>query len=389
MKIEPETPDNTVTETAITAISAIVQRAAPIFSAITFPIEARLVGGCVRDALLGRPCADIDLAINVPPEQATYVFSNAKVIPTGASHGTITVITNDGTQFEITSLRQDVCTDGRHAIVEYTTDWKKDAARRDFTINALYADQNGQIYDYFGGISDLEHGIIRFIGDPTARINEDYLRILRFYRFALRFGHCDQLDQPSLQAVKAQVQKLEFLSKERVQSELLKILADKDPLKILQMMIDVFNVLFGGPPDLTSELLTGIAPPLLRLFALYPHDSTIFRHKLKLSRNQMKFLTAMTVLKDIRFTPETLLNIRLTHGDNVALGWFNWATSNPLDFFDEQAPAFPLTGRDLISEDMMPGPALGKLLQQCQEWWCERGGQPSREECLNWCRKQT
>jgi hypothetical protein len=369
--------------------------------------EGRLVGGCVRDALLGHKIADIDIAIDAVPEETIDIFNSAgiKVVPTGLKHGTVTVV-QGGTPFEITSLRQDVATDGRHAVVSFTKDWKADAARRDFTINALYADDRGYIYDYFGGQSDLVQGIVRFIGDPHTRIREDHLRILRYFRFALRFSRTNEngsleLDAPSLQAVNERVALLDSLSKERVQSELLKILEDPYPLKILRFMPDVFYILFKVAPDF--ELLGNIlsrpdslatrrsqCASLRNLFAIYPRNVGVIKHNLKLSREQCGFISALHQIQDVAYSPANLLAIRIKHGDDIARGWADVRTAIgdalPLNAFDSAAPQFPLLGRDLISAGLeSPGPNIKKLLQACEDWWCESDGSPTREDCLEWC----
>jgi poly(A) polymerase len=373
--------------------------------------EGRLVGGCVRDALLNHAIADIDIAIDAPPEQTVDIFTAAglKVIPTGLGHGTVTVI-HEGTPFEITSLRQDVSTDGRHAIVNFTKSWEADAARRDFTINALYADGCGHIYDYFGGQADLARGIVRFIGDPQARIREDNLRILRYYRFALRFSRTDKdgsikLDTSSMQTVKENVKLLKNLSKERIQSELFKILESPSPMEILHLMPRVFETLFNVAPDFMlvrklvsrsdsfSRKLNCSSVPLLILFAIYPQNVTAIERGLKLSRAQVKFLRALTVMKDISYSPTDLLAIRIKYGDEIARGWADVRAAMedalPVELFDSVAPKLPISGKDLIRAGLAcPGPDIKKMLQACERWWCGQGGRHTREECVEWCARQ-
>ncbi|MDR1907271.1 MAG: CCA tRNA nucleotidyltransferase [Holosporales bacterium] len=367
--------------------------------------EGRLVGGCVRDTILGKPIADIDIAVNAPPEKVKEIFEKAgkEVISSGIEHGTITVIEN-GTPFELTSLRKDVETDGRHAKVKYTDDWKQDAARRDFTINALYLDRDGNIYDYFGGIHDLKHGIVRFVGDPVQRIKEDYLRILRYYRFLIRLGR--EVDEGSAQAVRAHVACVEKLSMERVQSELLKILAEPHSVDVLRMMGEVFLVIFGKKPDFDYAknliLDTGYEfTPLLRLFALYPCDSGVFKRKLKLSKKQLGYIEAMSAVKDTCLSNANLFKVRYKHGDGVARGWvylrlakgdvcsslgdWNGNADGLASIFSVPFPKFPLSGQDLIRAGFKPGPKFGAILTQCKKWWCENEGRPNLEECLSWC----
>ena len=188
--------------------------------------NARAVGGIVRNTLLGLPATDIDIATDAPP-QATMKLARAsglKTIPTGLAHGTITIIAHN-TKYEVTTLRRDISTDGRHAEVAFTNDWAADAARRDFTINALYCDRHGTVFDPLGGSADLSPPKIRFIGNPTSRITEDYLRILRFFRFSATFCADGTLDKTGLAAASALSAGLSRISGERIQSELFKLLA--------------------------------------------------------------------------------------------------------------------------------------------------------------------
>ncbi|HJS85477.1 MAG TPA: CCA tRNA nucleotidyltransferase, partial [Acetobacteraceae bacterium] len=198
--------------------------------------EARVVGGAVRDSLLGLPVADIDLATPASPDQVIAALTRAGVrtIPTGLGHGTVTALV-DGRGYEITTLRRDVATDGRHAVVAFTDDWRTDAARRDFTLNALSMDRHGAVFDYFGGIADLRAGRIRFVGDPARRIAEDYLRILRFFRFHARYARAPP-DGAAIRAIQAGLPGLARLSPERVWSELKRILEAPDPRAALALM---------------------------------------------------------------------------------------------------------------------------------------------------------
>src|SRR3954447_2945331 len=203
-------------------------------------IEARFVGGVVRDALLGRPSADIDLATPALPEEIIAALENAgiKAVPTGIEHGTVTaVVTSVGQprHFEITTLRRDVETDGRRARVAFDADWSEDAARRDFTINALYLDPERTVHDPVGGLADLAAHRVRFVGEPARRIAEDVLRVLRYYRFEARFGHGEG-DEAARAACRAAVPLLPTLSAERVAQELLRLLALADPVPALRMM---------------------------------------------------------------------------------------------------------------------------------------------------------
>ncbi len=199
----------------------------------------RVVGGAVRDSLFGLPVADVDLATPLLPDVVIRRLESAgiKAVPTGLDHGTITAVAH-GQNFEITTLRRDVATDGRRAVVAFSTDWREDAARRDFTINALYADPvSGEIFDYFGGLDDLKAGIVRFIGDADTRIAEDHLRILRFFRFHARFGK-GVADSVAIAACAKAAKSLMALSRERILDELSKLLALPDPLASVSLMIE-------------------------------------------------------------------------------------------------------------------------------------------------------
>ncbi|WP_294292275.1 CCA tRNA nucleotidyltransferase, partial [uncultured Sphingomonas sp.] len=198
--------------------------------------NARFVGGAVRDALLGLPVADLDIATRHQPEDVMHALRRAgiKAVPTGLAHGTITAVIESG-PVEVTTLRRDISTDGRHAVVAFTDDWREDAARRDFTMNALYADPlTGEVFDYFGGLADLEARHIRFIGDARQRIAEDHLRILRFFRFLARFG--DTPDPDGLAACTERANDLMALSRERIRDELLKLLVARDAVRVVRLM---------------------------------------------------------------------------------------------------------------------------------------------------------
>ncbi|RYD82996.1 MAG: CCA tRNA nucleotidyltransferase, partial [Sphingomonadales bacterium] len=199
----------------------------------------RFVGGAVRDTLLGLPVKDIDCATRHLPEDSSRLIKQAgfKAIPTGIAHGTVTALLPSG-HVEVTTLRRDVATDGRHAVVAFTDEWREDAARRDFTINALSADPlTGEVHDYFGGLADLDQGLVRFIGDPLQRIAEDHLRILRLFRFHERFGR-GAPDQAGLAACIARANDLMALSRERIADELLKLLGGKNPAATVRLMFD-------------------------------------------------------------------------------------------------------------------------------------------------------
>ena len=345
----------------------------------------KVVGGAVRDTLLGLAVTDVDLATPLVPEEVTRRLEAAgiKVIPTGIAHGTVTAIAS-GDHHEITTLRRDVATDGRRATVAFAEEWRDDAARRDFTINALYADpDSGEVDDWFGGLADLESGRVAFIGDAATRIAEDHLRILRFYRFAARFGRGD-LDPASHAAVVAARQSLKSLSRERIADELTKILSLPDPRAIVaQMHVDgIFDVLlpeldpaFATALDrlLASEAAADAAPaPLRRLAALLPADAATAEQvasRLRLSTRQRKHLAALGGHRDDVERPVRQLahrigidaarDVHLLAGDPAAVamlaGW--------------QVPALPLKGGDIVARGIAAGPEVARILKAVETAW--------------------
>ncbi|WP_312490768.1 CCA tRNA nucleotidyltransferase, partial [Sphingomonas sp.] len=264
--------------------------------ALAATLEARFVGGAVRDSLLGHAVADIDLATPLSPDIVIERVRACgfKPVPTGIAHGTITAVLPDG-PVEVTTLRRDVSTDGRHAVVAFTDDWREDAARRDFTMNALYADpRTGALFDYFGGLDDLKAGRVRFIGDPVQRIAEDHLRILRFFRFHARFGQT--IDEAGLAACTARANDLMALSRERIAAELLKLLVAARAVPVVALMVER-GILRAVIPEIDAasadrlatlaerERTAGVAPDAIRRLAalLPPQAAEAVGARLKLS----------------------------------------------------------------------------------------------------------
>jgi poly(A) polymerase len=373
-------------------------------------VDFRFVGGVVRDALLGRPISDIDLATPAPPQDIMRAVSAAglKAIPTGIAHGTITALV-DQRHFEITTLRRDVATDGRHAVVAFTADWRQDAARRDFTMNALYADRAGTITDFFGGEADARAGKVRFIGDPAQRIVEDALRILRFFRFHAWYGAAE-LDPAGVAACAALAPMIDRLSGERIREELFKLLRAPDPVAVWQAMIAEGVAAHIAPGALRVDDLARLcaaekelnlaANPLLRLAALLgdalPDQATELKASLKLSNRDAERLTAVGALVDRVGWVERVEFARALYG--AELDWVldaallaNVRTGRPkmeslvaLQRFlpSWREPRFPLSGADLAARGIPPGPEMGKLLKQVEEWWVAEGLTKGRDECL-------
>jgi poly(A) polymerase/tRNA nucleotidyltransferase (CCA-adding enzyme) len=363
---------------------------APIFSALP---NARLVGGCVRDMLAGVPITDIDLATPEPPEAtlAALAAAGLRTLPTGLAHGTITAL-SEGRPFEITTLRRDLRTDGRHAEVAWTDDWREDAARRDFTINAMSLDQNGTLHDYFGGAADLAAGRVRFVGDAAQRIAEDYLRILRYFRFLARYGRGEP-DADAVQSIAAATTGLARLSPERVWSELKRILSIPDPMASLTLMAQL-GVLHAVLPEASvpnlDRLVGSGAPddPLLRLGALLTLGvAGAVAERLRFSTAERDRLLAMlavpvpgegdddaTLRRLLADEPaETLLDrLHLAHADEGLRR----------RLLSIERPIFPLAGRDALAMGLPPGPAVGAALAAVRQWWLDGGCTAGRAACL-------
>ncbi len=373
-------------------------------------IDFRFVGGAVRDGLLGRPVSDVDLATPSKPEAVMKAVEagGLKVIATGLKHGTVTAIVGRR-PFEITTLRRDVETDGRHAVVAFTDDWREDAARRDFTMNALYADRDGQVTDFFGGEADALAGHIRFIGDAEARIAEDALRILRFFRFHAHYGQ-GALDAAGLAAATKLAGMIDRLSGERVRVEIFKTLCAGDPAAVWQAMIDAGVMAHVIPSairvgDLSKmaelERVLSLPPdPLRRLAALTGAPSAdlaaALKARLRLSNRDGDHFAAVAGQQDrLRRVARGKFNQAL-YGSEPA--WLHDAamlsaveTGQPgvaaladLNRFIATwiEPRFPLTGADLQEAGVKPGPEMGRLLAGLQDWWIGRDFAPNREACL-------
>ncbi|MFC4352432.1 CCA tRNA nucleotidyltransferase [Fodinicurvata halophila] len=371
--------------------------------------EVRYVGGCVRDALLGRPLSDIDLATPVPPEQVMEFLEAArlKVIPTGLSHGTVMAVCQ-GQPFEITTLREDVETDGRRAVVAFTDCWRADAARRDLTMNALSCDPEGWLYDYFGGLEDLEAGRIRFIGSPAERIAEDYLRLLRFYRFLAHYGR-GRPEEPALRATAEAAPQLATLSGERIRVELLKLLAAPEPEETLSLMAEKGILLHLLPVPLAVEPLARLravlpeSSPLLRLAAMLPAAPEAAQQtadRLRLSRAETRQLRefcrpeAFSELPPADWTLQRALHER---GRDLVIAQLGLAAARTGGTLPKETLAtarnwqeipLPIDGADLLAEGMKRGPELGAALRELEDWWLQQDRRPDREALLARFRQQ-
>jgi poly(A) polymerase len=360
--------------------------------------EARFVGGAIRNALLEKPVADIDIATPLTPDEVTKRLTAAGInfVPTGIEHGTVTAIVG-GKPFEVTTLRRDVTTDGRHAVVEFTDDWRLDAQRRDFTMNALFADASGEVFDFVGGIEDLKAGRVRFVGDAAKRIREDYLRILRLFRFHAWYGK-GEIDADALRAAAAEKGGIAKLSGERIAKEMLRLLEAESPAPVLRPMAALKILAQVLPGEANIARLESLAkfdateffPPdaLLRLAALLPHDAEIANaaaDRWKLSN------AAHERLADIAGADEKIapsLSIREARKllyllgaqpfkDRVFLKWAENAGAAIawralLVLADEWVrPRFPLSGRDVMRAGVPEGPLVGQVLGEVEKWWID------------------
>jgi len=385
--------------------------------------EVRFVGGCVRNGIAKRPVADVDLATTAKPDTVMELLEAAgiKAIPTGLDHGTITAV-SEGANYEITTLREDVATDGRHAEVMFTDDWIADAKRRDFTINTMSATRTGEVYDPFDGIPDMAYGRINFVGNPAKRISEDYLRILRYFRFYTSHGR-PPVSREALAACRMAASNLQNLSGERVRDELLKILLtlnSPDTLimmkgeHVLEQVLDEATE-FGDLRALIWLCTTAMnldkitMDPVRNLAILLPSDSKPevaenIASRWRLSnaeRNRLSSLCEFPQPDPMSPKPDHLHRLHRVgaelYADQCLITWARESASIakiPKDrrqgwmelmemITTWQEPAFPITGRDLQDKGIKQGPELGVLLNQIRDWWIDNDCTADRDACLN------
>jgi poly(A) polymerase len=360
--------------------------------------EARVVGGAVRDALIDRPVSEVDIATTALPEEVMRLALRAGLgaHPTGIDHGTVTVVA-DGVPFEVTTLRRDVETDGRRAVVAFTTVWQEDAARRDFTINALYCREDGTLYDPVGGLNDLRKRRVRFIGDPEARIREDYLRILRFFRFSAAYGN-GQLDPTGLAAAVALKDGLPRLSSERIRTEILKLLAARNAAEVVSAMhekgvlqlvisatahperlarLQAIERALGQPPDALARLAALAVDEPLQAKGLAQH--------LRLSNAEAEAIQKAAITDPALdpATPEAAARALLYQFGPNAFGRavrVAWARSGAAEGDPAwrvrallpdrwKAPKMPFAGANVVALGVPPGPRVGAVLRAFEDWW--------------------
>lgn len=382
--------------------------------------EARVVGGAVRNSLMGLPVSDMDIATNLLPEevQRRAEAAGIKCVPTGIKHGTVTLVI-DGHPYEVTTLRRDVETDGRHAQVAFTDDWRADAERRDLTINALYADRTGLVHDYVGGVEDIGKANIRFIGNANERIAEDHLRILRFFRFFAHYGR-GRPDAEGLRACATAKDKIRQLSAERIWAEMKKLLSATDPFRALLWMrtAGVLGVVLpetekwgidSTPELVAAETRFGWAPdPMLRLSVIIPPDVErieALATRLKLSgadRAALVAFAACPVIGDETSGAQLDLLLYRQTSTAGAIGRLKMALAKAIAGGDtpddlsrvarlsvllERAsswtrPVMPVKGADLVASGLPAGPQVGEALARLEDAWLSSNFRLSREELL-------
>jgi len=368
------------------------------------------VGGCVRKYILNEKIDDIDIATTLTPNEIIERFENSdvKVKKTGVEHGTLTLIVEDQ-KFEITTLRKDISTDGRHADVEFTEDWKEDSSRRDFTINAIYLDQNGKIFDPMSGVKDLKNNKIKFIGDPNIRIKEDYLRILRFLRFSIHYQSFE-IDNQTQKAIKQNLDGITKLSKERVYSELEKIVKLKNFYEIFKnkFLIEIFKLIFPEFLHLDRikkfeklNIMNDIEINTDLIFASMLLDSSnnykYFFHKYNVSnelKNNLnlyfKLLNEIKLNKDF-FVKDLRKSIFFYGRDQIKKIFIINSIANKKKFSLQNneilskinnvlVPKFPVTGNDLLKKGVQSGKKVGDTLKKIEKKWIENNFQIKDEE---------
>ncbi|MEZ5668844.1 MAG: CCA tRNA nucleotidyltransferase [Alphaproteobacteria bacterium] len=394
-------------------------RAAPLrrlFAAFP-PGSLRCVGGCIRDSLAGLPVKDIDLATPLSPDAVMARLRAARIaaVPTGIRHGTVTAVIRHR-PYEITTLRHDVETDGRHATVAFIDDWEADAARRDLTINAIYCDADGTLFDPFGGADDLAAGRVRFVGDAHARITEDYLRLMRFFRFHARYGR-GAPDAEALAAARALAPGLARLSAERVHDELMKLLAGPRADAVLALMaangilphvdpavrdVDRLARLVAAE-TLAAGQLPGVRPDAVRRLAALLGDGAGagadgIGQRLRLSNKEIKRVGRALALRPAMSPTHERRTRRLliyelgaeTYRDRCLLRWASAPAEGTAEAWivqlaeaeSWQQPQFPLGGADVLDLGVATGPRVGRLLDAVRDWWRDGGFVADRESCL-------
>ncbi len=364
--------------------------------------ELRFVGGAVRDSLLGIKAEDVDVASTLPPQLIKTLLEKTgiRVIPTGIKHGTVTALI-EGKNFEITTLRRDIFCDGRHAEVTWSTDWKEDAARRDFTINALYLAADGELYDYFSGVEDAQAGNVRFIGDARMRIKEDYLRILRFFRFYAYYGK-GEINKEGMVACTELSSQIAILSGERIQNEMLKLLAAPAIFKTIELMqkagvleqVCGFKAVLRNPNFIVGNGIINLALLLISAEIVPERALSIIADRWRLSGELRKFLSMLIIYNPKISSASSIaqqksLLRKLGAGNFAALVQLKQALE-PEENYNAmlelvqnwQIPEMPVNGADLLKLGFKQGQELGKKLQELEKIWEESDYKLSKAELI-------
>ena len=373
----------------------------------------RFVGGCVRDSLIGVETKDIDIATKLEPNDVVNILTSAsiKVIPTGIDHGTVSVFSKNF-NFEITTLRSDISTDGRHAEVMFSESWEKDSLRRDFTINSIYLKQNGDIYDPHNGIQHLKERKIIFIGDPNERLNEDYLRILRFFRFNTFYGNDNlKLSNNSIKACAKNKNKLKKLSSERIHNEFFKILNSTNPYFVINVMkkIGILDILFEKKVEtkffkklLSIEKKNSITTDqILRFASLVPNIKKNHLSNFKMFNFSKKDKQKLLLLTNQEFKIHNKLKkneierilYSIDKQSLVSLVVLSWALSANKTINKDwmsilgqiskiNVPTFPLKALDLLNFGLKEGPIIGEIFKEIEQEWIDSSFELNKEELL-------
>ena len=380
--------------------------------------EARVCGGAVRDIILGVEPKDWDIATTALPEQVTAAMydQGIEVIPTGLQHGTVTAV-KDGQPYEITTLRVDEQTDGRHADVRFTDNWELDSNRRDFTFNALYLDENGIVYDYHDGLTDLENGNVRFVNDAETRIQEDYLRILRYYRFWTRMantlGKETPVDSNIVEAIKNNVHGLKQISGERIWDELKKIFKEQDDDKSVQytyltftsmLQMDVLGTIgMSGISHYNLSYLfsdtkftSSVAVAMMNTFETpnsFKEWYNLLKNRFHASSNELRSVKFVMDHNDMIRSKNNTLELMAFHDKSLVLDWLmvgsvmNRSSQQTRDNVslvnNTDVPDFPVSGNDLIELGFRQGPAIGQMLHKLKKTWAHSGFKNNRDQIIN------
>lgn len=357
-----------------------------------FP-SARLVGGCVRDSLLGIEPKDYDFSTKLLPEEVMSICKshNIETIPTGLHHGTVSIIL-DGAAYEITTTRKDIDTDGRFAIVEFNVDWEEDASRRDFTFNALYKDKEGKIYDYFGGINDLKNKEVKFIGNAADRISEDYLRILRYFRFSSRFN-CDNFNKDAIESILKLQHNITKLSAERINNEFSKICSLRNQWFYLNKMneMGIFKTIFGKDVEFKDYYDKNITDYLIT-YSIIEKETGRLVKSFKLSQQEKKFISIILDKIYVMFYQNELdiqkllqkytreeLSKKTIYSNLYTTGDIH-SVMNIINTVG--IPKFDVGGKDLIDIGFKPGPKFSNILDNLKKEWIDSDFLLSKEELL-------